>query len=44
MGTVCLMIASYFLGWIVAHNVVANECRRAWEVLCWEYSVSLYKD
>ena len=28
MGTVCLIIASYLLGWIVAHNVVANECRK----------------
>ena len=28
MGTMCLMLASYLLGWIVAHNVVANECRK----------------
>ena len=33
MGTMCLMLASYLLGWIIAHNVVASECRKLGNVL-----------
>lgn len=28
MGTACLMVSCYLLGWIVAHKTVANECKR----------------